>query len=101
MASTTVWVRKELATAVANATGLDRKAALRAVEAVISGIATHVAAGDRVVLRDFGTFVAVERAERKVRDFRTGKWRMAPAKRAVRFKASTALKRAVNAGGRD
>lgn len=101
MARLKAYARRELARAVAEATGLNLTAAGRAVDAVVDRIRSDLAAGERVVLRDFGTFVAVERAERTVRDIRTGERKTVPARRAVRFIPSPALKRAVNAEGRD
>lgn len=101
MTRSKAYARRELARTVALEAGLNLAAASRVVDAVIDRIRSDLVAGERVVFRDFGTFVAVDRAERKVRDFRTGGWKMAPARRAVRFIPSPALKRAVNAEGRD
>ena len=97
MTGKTWWARKELARAVAAEMGINRKAAALAVDAVISGIQERIATGDRVVLRDFGTFTAVERAARPFTDPRTGERGTAPARRVVRFRPASALKRAVNA----
>ena len=88
--------RTELVSAVERRAGLTKAQAGKAVEAVIGEIAVRIAQGDRVVLRGFGTFLATRRAERTVRDFRTGeRKKLAPA-RVVRFAASPRLKRAVN-----
>ncbi len=99
MTEKTWWARKELTIAVARETGLNRKAAAIAVDAVISGMQERIAAGDRVVFRDFGTFSTRERAERPFTDPRTGERGTAPARRVVHFRPATALKRAVNGGG--
>lgn len=88
--------RTELVNAVEEKAGLTQAQASQAVGAVVEEIAARLAAGDRVVLRGFGTFVATESGRRKYRDFRTGEQRTAPPSRAVRFVPSPALKRAVN-----
>ncbi len=93
--------RKELGRAVARETGLTEKAAARALDTVIDGIRARLAAGERVMLRGFGTFVAAERGERRYLDMHTREWRMSPPQRVVRFIPSAKLKRAVNAEGRD
>ena len=101
MAGKTWWARKELAIAVAEKTGVNRRTAALAVDAVISGVQERIAAGDRVVLRDFGTFSTRERAERPFIDPRTRERGTTPARRVVHFRPAPALKRAVNdrAGG--
>ena len=97
MAGKIWWARRELARAVADEMGINRKTAALAVDAVISGMQERIAAGERVVLRDFGTFSTRERAERPFIDPRTGERRTTPARRVVHFRPAPALKRAVNA----
>ncbi len=101
MAGKTWWARKELAIAVASETGLNRKTAALAVDAVISEMQERIAAGDRVAVRDFGTFSTRERPERPFRDPRTGERGTTPARRVVHFRPATALKRAVNGEAKD
>ncbi len=93
------FARKELARAVARETGLPLKASARVLDAVIDTIQARLAAGERVVLRNFGAFVAVERGERRYFDMHAKEWRPSPARRNVRFIPSAVLKRAVNGGG--
>ena len=88
--------RTELVKAVETGAGVTRAQAGKAVEVVIGEIAARIAAGDRVVLRGFGTFLSTARAERTVRDFRTGERKKLEPARVVRFAASPTLKRAVN-----
>lgn len=95
------FARKELGRALAEQTGLTQKAAARVLDTVIDGIQARLVAGERVMLRGFGTFVATERGERRYFDMRAREWRMSPAQRVVRFIPSAALKRAVNAEGQD
>lgn len=88
--------RTELVRAVEAGAGLTQAQAGKAVEVVIAEIGSRIAAGERVVLRGFGTFLATPRAERMVRDFQTGKQKRLGPARAVRFAPSPTLKRAVN-----
>lgn len=101
MAGKTWWARKELAIAVADEMGINRRKAALVVDAMMSRMQERIAAGDRVVLRDFGTFETVERGPRPFRNLRTGEQGTTPARRVVRFRSAPALKRAVNgeAGG--
>ncbi len=91
--------RKELARAVARETGLSLTASVRVLDAVIDTIHARLAAGERVMLRNFATFVAVERGERRYFDMHAKEWRTSPARMNVRFIPSEVLKRAVNSGG--
>ena len=89
--------RTELVKAVEERAGLTRESASKAVGIVVEEIAARLVAGERVVLRGFGTFVTTESGRRTYRDFRTGEQRELPPSKAVRFAPSPALKRAVNA----
>ncbi len=93
------FARKELARAVARETGLSLTASALVLDAVIDAIHARLAAGERVMLRNFGTFVAVERGERRYFDMHAKEWRTSPARMNVRFIPSAVLKRAVNGGG--
>ena len=93
--------RKDLARAVARETGLSLEASARVLDAVMDTIRERLAAGERVMLRNFGTFVAVERAEKRYFDMRAKEWRTSPARMNVRFIPSSVLKRAVNAEAAD
>ena len=86
-----------LVRAVAEATGLPHTDAAAVARTMLGEIGKRLAAGDRVVLRDFGTFSTRERAERAFTDPRTGERGTAPARRVVHFRPAPALKRAVNA----
>ena len=57
--------KSELITAVAERSGLSKKAAGEAVEAVLDTISQALAAGEKVTLVGFGTFEVRERAARK------------------------------------
>jgi len=87
--------KAELIAYVAEAGGLSRTAAGDAVEAVIGGITTTLAAGDSVSLVGFGTFSVVDRAARTARNPRTGATINVAASKAPKFKPGKALKDAV------
>jgi DNA-binding protein HU-beta len=53
-------------------------------------------AGEEVTLPALGKFVVVEKAERTCRNPRTGETMKVPAKKAIKFKASTNIKKIVN-----
>ncbi len=87
--------KTELINAVAEATGLTKKDAGKAVEAVFASITDALKAGDKVQLVGFGTFDVKERAERKGRNPRTKEEITIAASRLPAFKAGKALKDAV------
>jgi len=87
--------KSELINYVASAGGLSRTAAGDAVEAILGGITTTLAAGDSVSLVGFGTFSVVDRAARTARNPRTGATIEVAASKAPKFKPGKALKDAV------
>ncbi|MFQ5346060.1 MAG: HU family DNA-binding protein [Mariprofundus sp.] len=87
--------KAELVAHVAEAGGLSKAAAADAVEAVLGGITSTLAAGDSVSLVGFGTFSVADRAARTARNPRTGETIQVAASRAPKFKAGKALKDAV------
>ncbi len=76
--------------------GVTKKLAHEAVEAVFDHIAEKLAAGERVQIPGFGTFVISARKERQGRNPQTGEPMTIKASNNVRFKAGKALKDAVN-----
>jgi DNA-binding protein HU-beta len=62
----------ELTTAVSAKTGLTKKSADEAVDAVLDTIMDAVRDGDKVTITGFGTFLLVERAARLGRNPKTG-----------------------------
>ena len=89
--------KSELLNAVAEKSGLDKKAAEKAVGAVFSAITDSLVKGEKVQLVGFGTFDVKERAERESRNPRTGEPVKVAAAKVPSFKAGKALKDAVNA----
>ncbi|MBQ3783517.1 MAG: HU family DNA-binding protein [Lachnospiraceae bacterium] len=88
--------KSELVTAVAEATGLTKKASDEAVKATFDAITAAMKKGDKVQLIGFGTFETRQRAARKGKNPQTGKEIKIAACTAPAFKAGKALKEAVN-----
>ncbi len=86
----------ELVEAVAEDTGLTKADATKAIDATFNAIANALANGDKVPIVGFGTFDVSERAAREGRNPRTGEPVTIAARKAVTFKAGSALKDAVN-----
>jgi len=86
----------ELVEAVAEAAGLTKTDAAKAVDATFAAITKALKGGDRVPIVGFGTFSVAKRAAREGRNPRTGDIVEIPARNAVTFKAGSALKDSVN-----
>jgi DNA-binding protein HU-beta len=88
--------KTQLVDVVALKTGLKKKEAEAAVNAVTEAIAEALKAGDKVQLIGFGTFDVKESAARDGRNPKTGETiKIAASKRPV-FSAGSALKNSVN-----
>lgn len=85
----------ELVEAVAKDTGLTKADATRAIDATFAAITGALVKGDKVPVPGFGTFDVSERKGRDGRNPRTGEKVHIEARKAVTFKAGTALKEAV------
>ena len=68
----------------------------RVVDAILDRIADALADGDRVELRDFGTFAVRDRDARTGRNPRTGKIVTVAAKQSVHFKPGKAMRARLN-----
>jgi len=90
--------KTELIEAVVKKTGMTKKDASTAVNAIFSTvpregiIATEVAKGQRVQLTGFGTFERRNRKKRKARNPQTGAEIMIPATKYPAFSAGKSLK---------
>lgn len=84
--------KAELVNAVAEKAGLEKKAADKAVKAVIDSISDALVAGDKVALIGFGTFEVRSRAATTSKNPRTGEVIKVPAKKVPAFKAGKGLK---------
>lgn len=86
----------ELVEAVAEAAGLTKTDATKAIDATFAAITEALKKGDRVPVVGFGTFGVTKRAAREGRNPRTGETVKIAARNAVTFKAGSALKESVN-----
>ena len=87
--------KTDLVVTVADATGIERKKADKAVSAVFDAIKKALADDDKVQIIGFGTFENRERSARKGRNPRTGEEIDIPASKLPSFKAGKALKEVV------
>ena len=83
--------KQELASKVAES-GMTKKEAAEAVDAVFDAIKDALADGEKVSLVGFGSFSVKKREAREGRNPRTGKPLKIPAKNVPVFKAGKALK---------
>ena len=88
--------KSDLVEAVAKKTGLTKADSTRALDAVFETITGALKKGERVPIAGFGTFAVSKRNAREARNPRTGATIKIPARKAVTFKAGTALKEVVN-----
>lgn len=88
--------KQELIGSVADAAGLSRVDAGKAVEAVFESITKALKKGDEVRLVGFGTFATAKRKASTGRNPRTGETMKIAASVQPKFKAGKGLKDAVN-----
>ncbi|MBE3591111.1 MAG: HU family DNA-binding protein [Firmicutes bacterium] len=88
--------KAELIQRVSEATGLKKKDASRAVDAVLSCIRESLSKGQKVSLVGFGSFEVRQRSARQGRNPQTGKALRISARRVPVFRAGRPLKEAVN-----
>lgn len=88
--------KNELVAAVADAAGLSKADATKAVDATFSTIQSTLVAGGDVRLVGFGSFVVTRREESKGRNPSTGAEITIPASNQPKFRAGKALKEACN-----
>lgn len=88
--------KNDLVAQVAEAAGLSKNDATKAVDAVFEGIADAMKKGDEVRLVGFGTFAIAERAASEGRNPRTGEKIAIPASKQPKFKPGKNLKDALN-----
>jgi len=87
--------KSELIAAVADETGLSKKDAQNAVNAVLNIIAEELAEGGRVAISGFAIFETRERPERVARNPQTGETLTVPATVVPKVKFGSTLKRLV------
>lgn len=89
--------KSEMVDHVAQDTGMSKKDAETAVDAVLSTIEATLTRGGDVSFTGFGKFHVAERAARQGKHPRTGETIEIAASRVPRFSAGAKLKQAVNA----
>jgi DNA-binding protein HU-beta len=83
--------KSELVDNMANAAGISKAAAEKALNGMLDGIANALSKGDKVTLVGFGTFSVAERAARQGRNPQTGKTIKIEARKVARFKPGSKL----------
>jgi DNA-binding protein HU-beta len=87
--------KSEFVDRVAEQSGLSKKDATTAVDAVISTLEDSLRSGQEVSFTGFGKFHVAQRGEREGRNPRTGETMTIAASRVPRFTAGSGLKKAV------
>ena len=88
--------KKELVDAMANAAGISKADAEKALNGMLMAITGALSKGDKVTLVGFGTFSTQKRPERQAKNPRTGEAIKIPAKTIAKFKPGSKLADAVN-----
>lgn len=88
--------KKDLINTFAEKASISKKDAATYFDAAVDTIKETILSGEKVSIVGFGTFEAVERAERVCRNPQTGETITVGPKTALRFKASNTLKAALN-----
>ncbi len=88
--------KAELSSAIVAKTGMTKKDAEKAVNAVVEVISDSLKAGEKVQIVGFGSFEVKERPARTARNPRTGEEIKIDASKAPVFKPGKALKDTVN-----
>ena len=87
--------KQEFVDKVASETGLSKKDAGSAVDAVLSTIEGELKSGGEVTFTGFGKFHVAERGAREGRNPRTGETMQIAATKVPRFSAGSGLKKAI------
>jgi len=87
--------KAELIEKVAKEAKITKAAANKSIDAVIDGVTKALKKGDKVTLVGFGTFSISKRKARTGRNPQTGKPIKIAARKVARFKAGSALRKAV------
>ena len=88
--------KAQLIDAMADAAGLTKADAKKALDAFVGATTSALKGGDRVALIGFGSFSVSARGARTGRNPQTGKEIKIPAKKVVKFKAGAELADAVS-----
>ncbi len=96
MSKKTVQNKEDIATVVADKTGISKNITKTVVDNAFSAIIEALAAKQTVAISGFGIFKVTERSARKGRNPRTGEEIQIPARNAVTFKSYGKLKDLLN-----
>ena len=88
--------KTELVAKIAEAAGLSKADAKKALDATVDAVKEALVAGDKVQLVGFGTFAVTERPARNGMNLHTGEKITIAAKKVAKFKAGAELADAVN-----
>lgn len=88
--------KKDLIDDIAQAEGVSKADAERALNGVVNALSQALIKGDKVTITDFGTFSVADRAARTVPSPQTGQPINVPASKQPKFKVGKGLKDAVN-----
>jgi DNA-binding protein HU-beta len=88
--------KAEIVRLLVNKSGLPRKDAIEAVEVFLASIKESLAAGRKVSLVGFGTFLVKSKNSRNGRNPRTGDLIQIPDKKVAIFKPGKAFRESVN-----
>ena len=91
--------KRDMVGKIALGAKITRAQAARALEALLAGIQSSLARGDRVTLSGFGSFGVTQRKARRVRNPRNGGEMQVQAKRVPRFAPGTELRSPVERRG--
>ncbi|MGD0236567.1 MAG: HU family DNA-binding protein [Syntrophorhabdales bacterium] len=87
--------KTELVDKMAQDAKVTKAAAGKALDSFVDGVKKALKKGDKVMLIGFGTFSVTQRKARTGRNPQTGKEIKIPARKAPKFAAGSALKKAV------
>ncbi len=87
--------KSDLVARIAGEAGISKKAALTALDSVVTAIHEVLKKGEKVRITDLGSFSVVKRQARQGVNPRTGKPIKIPATQAPKFSAAKALKDSV------
>jgi DNA-binding protein HU-beta len=88
-------IKDDLVQRLSKKADIPQTKALAAIDALMEIVADELASGGEIILRGFGTFKTVERAEKTARDIGKGKAVIIPAHKAVKFVVGKELKEKV------
>ena len=91
----------EIVTRIADATGLTKVQAEKAVNAILEEIKDGLQRGEPVTLQRFGSFQVRAKRARMGRNPKTGEAAEIPARRIVRFKSGEHFRESVNDSSHD